>query len=315
MVKSQSRQVSMKLCYIILAHSNLDFLCKVLDCLHGEDIVFYVHVDSKCNESIKPLSCRSDTIIASKRYDVGWGDITMVDAVMESSKEAMEKTQADYYVLLSGNDVPVKSSEYIKHYIEQHGLKNYVTGQLIPSKNSSWLEGGRRRIACYAVRTGRRDIATIEPRKFDMGNFRQIIKVLLKCNLKTIAKAFRILLFYPRRNYTGPIRFHGGEFWWRLNASSLKTIVDYYYHHPEFRNYMSEGSNPDEITFTSLIYSLCKDIINSHLTYINWRGRKSPDYLSLNDADKIDRAISSPDILFCRKVNCKEVLDYIQSKA
>ena len=234
---------------------------------------------------------------------------------MESAKEAMEKTQADYYVLLSGNDVPVKSSEYIKQYIEENGLKNYVIGQTIPSNNCPWLEGGRHRLSCYALRIGSRDIATIEPRKFNKGNLRQFIKILLSGNLRTMAKAFRILLFYPRRNYTGPIRFHGGEFWWRLNASSLKTIVDYYYHHPEFRNYMSEGSNPDEITFTSLIYSLCKDIINSHLTYINWRGRKSPDYLSLNDADKIDRAISSPDILFCRKVNCKEVLDYIQSKA
>lgn len=271
-VQPQSRQASMKLCYIILAHSNLNFLCKVLDSLCGEDIVFYIHVDSKCKESIKPLSCRSDTIIASKRYDVGWGDITMVDAVMESAKEAMETTQADYYVLLSGNDVPVKSSEYIKHYIEQHGLKNYVTGQPIPSKNSSWLEGGRRRIACYSVRTGSRDIATIEPHTFNPGNIRQLGKIILKGNLSALFRALKILFVFPKREYKGDVRFYGGEFWWRMNAVSLKTVCDYYWSHPEYRKYMSDCSIPDEVVFASLAHTLCNKLQNSHLTFINWGG-------------------------------------------
>lgn len=265
----------MKICYIILAHSDLHLIAEQIRMLDAPGVSFFIHVDAKSSENIPTNLGNVNIIITEKRYDITWGDISMVEAVMNCSKEALLKFPDSYYfILLSGNCFPLKTGIYIRDYIESHGKFNFITGSKIPSLDCSWLEGGRRRLACYAIRIGPRDIATIEPRKIDIGNLRQFGKILLRGSFNALLQSLKVLISESKRCFPSGIEAYGGEFWWRLNRKSLEIITDYWYSHDSFQKEMEKTSNPDEIAFVSLVHSLCSNITNSILTFINWGGAK-----------------------------------------
>lgn len=302
-----------RICYILLAHHNLLNVKQIINLLSGEGVGFIIHIDKKCCESPTVLKNLPGVRLANMQYDIQWGDASMVNAVISLANQAInDNRHFDYFILLSGECVPVKSADYIKRYLVFHNLANFVTGSPIPSSDFSWLEGGRRRLECYAVRLSPRDIATIEPRCFDYGNFRQIIKAIHRGSWSSFMRVLRILFFAPKRTSLHNLQPYGGEFWWRMNRKSLKMVLRHYNSDIDLCHQMEFTSNPDEILFNTLIFNICDNIENRLLTYINWGGEKSPDYLTLDDIDKLNDSINNPDIFFVRKVKDLKVLDYIK---
>lgn len=262
-----------RICYIILAHKNLLNVKRIIDSLSGEGVGFIVHVDKKCGECKDILNSVPEVALSDIRYDVQWGDISVVDAVISSANQAInDNRNFDYFVLLSGECMPVKSSNYISSYIETHGRANFMAASPIPSDRCNWLEGGRRRLECYAVRLSSRDIATIEPRSLDYENFRQIVKAVLRGRWSSISHVLKIFFFYPKRERIQNLQPYGGEFWWRMNRKSLEKILSYYNSNPDIRRQMVYTSIPDEILFNTLVFNFCDNTVNSPLTFVNWGG-------------------------------------------
>lgn len=301
------------LCYLILAHSHLEYLAELIDVLSSDNIGFVVHIDSKCQEPIDNLlnKCGGKNVkILEHRENIVWGDKSMVDVVNYMSRVALSDERWDYFILLSGQDMPVKSPEYIKSYISQGGFKNYILASPLLSEECVWQEHGRRRIECYSVRLDERNIATIEPRKLNIGNLRQIGKTFLHGNAISLKNMLKVFISKKRRGFTLPV--YGGEFWWRLNRESLSKIIKYYDSHVEFEQEVEYTSNPDEIVYNTLVNNLCDDIEKSILTYINWRGSKSPNWITLEDKDLVNKLICDWDILFCRKVRDIKLVEYVR---
>lgn len=305
----------MIICYIILIHSNIDIALRQYEMLDAENARFMIHIDAKYNEKIPDRLIKENVKFAERRIDIKWGDITLVDAVMHTSSQAIKDfPDADYFILLSGNCFPVKTPNYINSYLSKLGGINLVYGAKIPSKTCRWLEGGRRRLECYSVRISSRDIATIEPRCLSWGNIRQFGKIIIGHNIKAFSDALRIFIFSEKRKKLDNMQCYGGELWWRLNRESLNKIVDYYFEHSEYRSYMNDTCIPDEIVFISLVNNLCDKIANSILTFINWKGQKSPDFIRMNDIELIDKYILDKDTLFIRKVKDLDVIQTISDK-
>ena len=304
----------MRLCYLILAHNNLEYVAELIESLSDDNIGFIVHVDAKCQESMTSLERlikEKDISLIRPREDIRWGDKSMIDVVNRMSLAALnDNRKYDYFILLSGQDMPVKSPEYIRHYIETGGLKNYMAASPMLTDDCLWLEQGRRRLQCYAVRLGSRDIATIEPLCMNWGNLRQIAKTFISGNVKAVYDLFRVFFSKKRKGFNMPP--YGGEFWWRMNRESLDKILHYYYDDLELIQEVSFTSNPDEIVYNTLAYNLCDNIERSTLTYINWQGKKSPEYIVMEDKHLIKSLISKENILFCRKVKDKELLKYVR---
>lgn len=268
--------IFMSICYIILAHSDLLLVAEQIKMLDSPSSCFLIHIDAKSREKLPDYVLTKENVrFADERFDIVWGDISMVEAVMKCACQALKNfTEADYFILLSGNCFPVKTADYICKYIHDSGFANFITSFRIPSDDCAWLEGGRRRLNCYAVRVNQRDIATIEPGKINCGNMRQFGKIITYCNLKAFFKALRILIFANKRSFPAQIQAYGGEFWWRLNRISIEKIMEYYYSNEIFREEMIYTSIPDEIVFPTLVNSLCTNVKNINLTFVNWGGAK-----------------------------------------
>lgn len=281
----------------------------------NSNINSYIHFDSKYNDDISYLKDYPNVHLSSKRNSVSWGTMSIVDSVLSCCREIYSKIETDYIILLSGTDYTIKDIGYIEKYIQTHPNTDFIQGQKIPSPNCHWLEGGRRRLECYALPLGGKNIATIEPRKLDWGNLRQLGKIALN-SPKSLFKAMKIWLTAPKRRHPEELIPYRGEMWWGLRRSTLERIINYLDEHPEYLDYHKNTCIPDEIFFSTLVYNLIphEEISNSCLRYINWDESApgySPHDITLNDTTLISDIISNPDYLFARKISDINVANYI----
>ena len=121
-------QKKLRHAWLIITHGNFSILEKQLRFLDSENADFYIHVDARA-KSFAPeyyfsLAQRS-RVIFTERSPVSWGDYSQIQCELTLLKAALPG-QYDYYHLLSGVDVPIKSREYIESWFEEHRGKNFL---------------------------------------------------------------------------------------------------------------------------------------------------------------------------------------------
>ncbi|OUN79587.1 beta-1,6-N-acetylglucosaminyltransferase [Bacteroides sp. An51A] len=304
----------MKLTYIITAHNYPQMLERLIERLKGDEISFIVHIDAKSKKDFSFDRLYKIGVNMLIINNVDWGGYSQVDAVLKCCKKALEINGNDgYCILLSGTDYPVKSSSYIQNYLINN-FYDYITGYPLPHM-MNWLEGGRRKISCYALRIAPQKIATIEPHVYNWNNLRQFMKVL-RYNPSKFSYALKILFTYSLRVHPSYIKPYGGEFWWGLRMNTIKDILAFLEIHRDFEIWHHDTANPDEMFMNSLVYNLSKpnEIRNSCLRYIHWENGRGNSPGFIKDRKLIDGLIAHPDYLFARKINDCSVCDYIDSK-
>lgn len=299
--------------YLIFAHNNAQFLYNLILQLNYPNCNFYIHIDKKSQEDFSLIQNIPNVRFSSQKTDIGWGDISMINALILCCQEIVSLNLGDTIVFLSGQDFPIKSNEYIYQYLSSRVNENFIIGTPILSPACNWEEHGRRRIECYALRVANRKIATIEPHKLTLANIKQIFKVALY-SPKKISKALDIYFKYPIRQHPIGLQPYAGEFWWILPVKSIKTVLSYISSHPEFIEYHKNTSIPDEIVFNTLIYNLIpKEYTNNTcLRYIKWRNSPSPDNVTIEDQDIIKECLNNPNILFIRKIDSIKTCNFIK---
>lgn len=110
----------MRNAYLIMAHDQIDLLDKIIDLLDSNENDIYVHLDSKM-ENIRKKKCKYSPIYYIPSMDVRWGAYTQIKLEIELLKTARLLGNYDYYHLISGHDMPIKSNKEINAFLE----KNY----------------------------------------------------------------------------------------------------------------------------------------------------------------------------------------------
>ncbi len=310
----------MKVLYFFIVYKNPEIVERIIASLQSEHSLFLIHIDKNSKCDFNNIAHYTNVHFSSRRFPTTWGGPELAFAVYDGLKE-MQDYKWDYVCLLSESDYPVKSPEYIARFLENSN-KDHIQINPLPCNNpletpgGHWLEGGRRRVECYALRLAPKQIATIEPKRFDIGNIRQIIKTL-KYNPQKIPKALKILFTYPNRPKTIDV-FCGGAQWFFLKKETTEAIIQYGESHPDFFEDAVNTQCLDEIFFPTLVNLVVKDktlISKNLLRYISWGndGSSSPKDLTLKDYEIIEQCMSNPDILFIRKISDKEICDFIDS--
>lgn len=293
----------MNITYLLFVHDNPSHVYRLIKRLETPNTDFFLHIDSKTKDDFSSIVSLSNVHVASKRFSIDWGGISMVEALLFCCSELLKVYKGGVVVFLSGYDYPIKNNEYIHSYLSQYREFNFVAASPIGSKSCSWLNHGKRRVNCYALRLSSKEIATIEPGKIDFSNMRQFAKVCY-FNPPLLWKAFRIFCFYPKRVHPGYLKAYGGEFWWVLSYNSIRKIVDFSAIHPDFLNWHQNTSIPDELFIQTLAYNILpqSSIKNTCLRYIHWKTASSPDSIQLEDMALIEQIVKEKDFLFARKI-------------
>jgi hypothetical protein len=305
--------------YLLLVHNNPLKVKRLIDSLFVEDNThFVIHVDARCDmDSFMALLSHHENItFIEKRSKVDWGGGSMIIALMNllESIPADVVNSMNYCVLLSGMCYPVKNQEYLTAYFNQaHG--EFICGTQIPSANLQLLEGGLRRLNCHALRLSARKIASIEPFKFNIGNLKQFVKVLL-FNPLMLKEAIR--LFFMKKRDCPLLPLYYGSFWFCLSRKAVEFLKEYMNAHVDYVEYCKRDlMMPDEEFIHTMLYnnSSLFNLRNTNLRYEHWIDQKasSPRCLTIHDAELINQIVENPDVLFCRKVEEEDVKDYIDT--
>ena len=116
----------MKHAYLILAHNAFDMLQQLINMLDDVRNDIYIHIDKKTKELPSLYVKDAHLYFTSKRIDVYWGDISVVEAEYVLFEEANINGNYRYYHLLSGADLPLKSQNYIHNFFQINQGKEFI---------------------------------------------------------------------------------------------------------------------------------------------------------------------------------------------
>ena len=108
--------------YLIMAHHEFEVLGKLVQALDDERNDIYIHFDKKVKNYPLLKTKYTNLYILQKRTDIRWGHISQIKAEYALFEAAFMQDRYDYYHLLSGVHLPLKSQSYIHHFFE--GLKD-----------------------------------------------------------------------------------------------------------------------------------------------------------------------------------------------
>ena len=116
--------------YLILAHKNWNQLQKLIELLDDKRNDIFIHIDKKSSftevdRAIIEKASLSSKVIFINRIPVIWGDFSVVEAEMQLLKAAI-KGNYQYYHLLSGMDLPLRTQDEIHAFFENCNGKNFI---------------------------------------------------------------------------------------------------------------------------------------------------------------------------------------------
>src|ERR1700733_8425331 len=109
----------MNIAYLILAHTQPLLVKRLIDRLNQPHIMFYIHVDKKTKniEVFKSILSTFDNVKIISNHEVNWMGYTMIEAELDLIKLAYDSgIKFKYYVLMSGQDYPIKDNNYINNF-------------------------------------------------------------------------------------------------------------------------------------------------------------------------------------------------------
>lgn len=113
--------------YLIMAHSNFAQLQKLISVLDDKRNDIYVHVDKKSvGFREKEYKTEHSSLVFVPRITVSRGGRSCMDCELRLLKAAAYKRSYDYYHLISGQDLPLKSQDEIHSFFKKNKGKSFL---------------------------------------------------------------------------------------------------------------------------------------------------------------------------------------------
>ncbi|OEY71663.1 beta-1,6-N-acetylglucosaminyltransferase [Salegentibacter salarius] len=312
----------MNINYLILAHNNPKQLLRLVRHLNEPDVYFYIHIDKKANQLLfeKILMSYQNLkfVPLRKRKKIHWGDVSMVTATLELMNQVSEDQRNGYSILLSAQDYPITSNQYIYDFLKRNYGKSFISLFKIP--HPGWENGGLPRLNKYKInKSSQRKHFLMLPSIFDREFYSW--ETFGKINfLRKTGRWRKVFNIFKKRKFPDLLEPFGGGQWWALPIEIVNRILSFHNTHPEYLKYHKYTLAPDEIFFHSIIAFLQKEKhfdIKRSLTYVNWERPSGPLPITFLKEDFDELKEASKNHLFARKFDIErdtEILDEIDKE-
>lgn len=135
----------MKNAILVIAHKNKNQLLKLIKTLEDEELDIFIHLDKKWKltlKDIEELKYSSPYVnIINKRISGYLDTWNLCQITIELAKVAIQKNpNYNYFLLLSGQDYPIKSINEIKKYLKKEYPKPII--DCTPMTKNNWIYSG-----------------------------------------------------------------------------------------------------------------------------------------------------------------------------
>ncbi|MBQ7053147.1 MAG: hypothetical protein IJN79_10140 [Clostridia bacterium] len=272
--------------YLIIAHHHFDMLKNLIRALDSEHADFYIHI----NRSVRDLD-EADILSAAKksrarifrRYRITWGADTQIRCELYLMEQAA-KERYDYYHLLSGVDIPLKTGSEIEAFFEAQD-KSFL--EVKQEKDLGATLDRVRRYAFFQPLIGRQKAgrgklyALLDQLAYESDKLQRMLKI--------------------DRTKNAPFAYCRGGNWFSITHALLAYILT---QRPVIRKYFYHSVTADELFVQSVAMAspLRDEIIRDNLRLVDWtrteHGGCSPHTFTSEDEEML---VSCRDKLFARK--------------
>ena len=270
--------------FLIIAHNEFDILEKVIKLLDDNENHLYIHIDKKVKDfNFDKFSsiAKKSKIFFTNRINVSWGGYSQVQCELLLLKEAIVHNY-EYYHLISGVDLPLKTNEEIHDFFNKNKGKEFISYD----KNASDTEIESRIKYYYLLQD-----------KF--GRSSKLAYIIQACciRIQKILNVNRI----KNIKYT----LKKGTNWFSITNNLAHYIVE---KENEIYNLFRFGCCVDELFLHTMVYnSNFRDkVAGDRLRYVDWI-RGGPYTFTEEDFDDI----TSSDKIFARKFSKKVDYDIV----
>lgn len=293
----------MKLAFLILAHQSPEILRRLVHALDDPRFDVFIHLDKKADAGSFCFGeyhlQYSRLFVLPKRYDAYWGGLPMTKAMLALYQYAFDKDDYAAFVMLSGEDYPVRSNDEIYQRITESPFE-LIRGVRLPSVNhvtGYWLWPLRRRRLIFRLR-----------------------KLLTKCRIQK-----KPYLIIDKKKWT----VCKASQWHALSRECVAHILATVKRHPSLLRYFKYSFSSDSLLFSTILlnspefkekmylHDQMDDIRFRHrpvLHYLKYRNQNGSS-VEIFDEKEFDD-IRASDKLFVRKVRAgksDQLLDLIDS--
>ena len=111
---------AMRFAYLITSYNNFQVLQTLIGYLDDQRNDIYVHFDKRVSKIPELNTEKSRLFIIDKRIDVRWGTYSQIQSYFELYRESNKYGPYDFYHLISGTTLPVKTQDYLHSYLERY---------------------------------------------------------------------------------------------------------------------------------------------------------------------------------------------------
>ena len=141
--------------YLIMAHDNFGVLEKTLKLIDDVRNDIYLHIDKKSTIDLSRLksAVKSSRLFFAERMSVNWGDDSQIRLELMLLEYAVKNEEYEYFHLLSGVDMPIKTQDEIHRFFDNHNESEFVYFE-----NSAPTDKVLERVRYYHFFQGRRNL-------------------------------------------------------------------------------------------------------------------------------------------------------------
>lgn len=294
----------MNITYLVVAHKLPDQLKRMISRLEAPWAQFFIHIDPKSKEKEDLTGVKSEVspIFYIPSQTIRWAHVSQVEVTLSLLRAAMNaETKSDFFVLLSGQDYPIKPLSAIQSFFEDHAGMSFM--EYFPLPSDIWKDGGLNRLEHYHFYLGNTFYSY--PFNPSGGRKQQILNKLMR------------LFFSRKRPLPKEMRFYGGANWVTLSRQAVEDIFGYLEKNPDYQKLFKYSRSADEIFFQTILQALEKPlpIKNQLIHYCDWSLPEGP-WPAIITKEYLGRLKVSP-MLFARKFDVdvdREVLDQIDDQ-
>lgn len=220
----------LKVCYLILAHTDPTHLEKLVSTLDYKARIF-IHLDAKSEMSdFAHIKLPESAKFISNRVKVYWGGISMVEATLNLIREALKSGESfSHLVLLSGLDYPIKSPKLIHSFLVESSTRQFIRFTDLKTSPNPCMDRVTR---CWFM----------EPM------FPLLNDSLLR---KALRRVFKV--GFLRKLPIKGMKLAFGSQWWALTPSCASYILDFIGKNPSFEEFYKYAHAPDEHFFHTIV--------------------------------------------------------------
>lgn len=270
------------LAVLILAHKNLQQVARLVGHLQASFDVF-VHLDKRSDLTAEDFSSFHRTTVI-KTFKAGWGSVGIVRATLELLTVASHSGTYDRFILISAQDVPLKSNDEIQSFFSRHPTTDFVDSREFNPADHSRLT----RLTHFHFFSRKSLSGTFTRWSADVS--RHLDRGLWSLGIRR------------SMNY----RFKWGSQWMDLTGDTVERILQFIKEDKSFVKRFRFTFCPDEFFFqTAIEHCGSRDtLLSEPRRFTDWiSGPEHPRVLRSEDLDRV----TDSDMLFARK--CDPLVD------